>query len=52
MGISNLNIEVTYNETFKQPKLYDFNGLNFDMTLEVVTVERELPFEAHLQNFN
>lgn len=51
-NLTNLTIEVNFTAPFKDKRLYNLNGLDFDMTLEVICVEKKPAFLPALQKFN
>ena len=51
-NLTNLTIEVNFNSPFKEKRLYNFNGMDFDMTLEIICVEKSPAFLPQLQSFN
>ena len=52
VSLSQLTVEVTFTQPFKSEKYYNFNGLDFDFTIEIMTADYAIPFLSKLQNFN
>lgn len=50
-NLTQLTIDVTFKPTFKERRHFNFNGLDFDMTLEVICVENSPVFTQELHKF-
>lgn len=51
-SLRDLGIMVTFTQPFKTKKLYNFNGLNWCMKIEVISVDYSIPFFEKLENHN
>jgi hypothetical protein len=51
-NLNQLTVEVNFTAPFKEKRLYNLNGLDFDMTLEIICVEKTPGFQAQLHRFN
>lgn len=51
-NLNKLTIEVSFKAPFKEKRLYNFNGLDYDFTIEVICIEHAPPFLPKLQQFH
>ena len=52
ISLDKLNIEISFTQPFKQRRLYNFNGMDFQCTLEVTCIERDNKIIPELHTFN
>ena len=52
LNLDRLTVFATFTPQYKTTRPYEFNGIEYSMTLEVITLERELPFEQIITKYN
>jgi hypothetical protein len=45
LKLTKLSLKVTFQPAYKERRLYEFNGIEYSLVLEVVTLEQKMPFD-------
>lgn len=45
LKLTKLSLSITFQPAYKERRLYEFNGIEYSMVLEAVTLEKKMPFD-------
>jgi len=51
LSLSHFTCIVTFNQAFKKKREYNFNGIDYDLTLEIITIEHAPSWQPYLHSY-
>lgn len=52
IDLNQMTFRVTFNQAFKKKREYNFNGIDYDLTVEIITVEYAPSWQPYLHSFS